>query len=107
MRIKSFLVVLSILLVSCASYRYAQFKEQMDSSVGQLTIEEAIAKWGPPAYERKSERGTTIIWLRSRYVTGAVPAGYMTLAVTRERRESIGILFDDSGVMRAWNYIEE
>lgn len=112
--------VVFLFLVGCGS----TMTRKMDSQVGVMTMQDAVVRWGEPAYQRKTaDGGTEMVWrsrmevaAQSQYVHPRGPTYGGTAAAAGEpqrsaigdgsaqqRGETLTVFFDKRGIMERWD----
>jgi hypothetical protein len=112
---RALIIVAILVLLVLAGCATSPQRHPLDSAIGRLTIEQAIARFGPPSYERKNASGAAILsWIRTTYTTrdpapdfgdpfgAGLRAGGGYERVTTAKQSSLTLGFDERGVLRWW-----
>ena len=87
--------------------RLEEFYASLNQSVGHMSYDDALARWGPPVSSAEGVNIVVATWGTSSTGTLAVPIGNMIYAAPVNKGWELRLTFDlDTQLLKSWNYQE-
>lgn len=99
-----------LFLAGCGALRNHQlrpFYNEMDSSIGRMTYDDALQRWGQPAQATEGDAIVICSWGGSSQSTFYLPVGKSYVAEPVNNGWRLDLTFDkESRLMKTWAYRE-